>query len=157
MAISAKIDRYDLAILNALEADGRLPWVALAEKVRLSPTATQRRVRLLEEAGIIRSYGARIDFAALGFGVEAFVAVRVERQSTTLAQQFRDAIMTYAEVQSCHLLSGDTDFMLRVVAPDLGRFGAFIQEKILNLPGIKDASSLIVLERIKDESRVPTP
>ncbi|MEO0996568.1 MAG: Lrp/AsnC family transcriptional regulator [Pseudomonadota bacterium] len=152
---SVNLDTYDLAILRNLQDDGRVPWVTLAERINLSPTACQRRVRLLEEAGVIRAYGARIDLAKLGFGVEAFVAVHVERQSTALARKFREAVLAYPEVQSCHLLSGDTDFMLRVIAPDLSRFGGFIQDKILNLPGIKDASSLIVLETIKDGATVP--
>ncbi|MEL7535801.1 MAG: Lrp/AsnC family transcriptional regulator [Pseudomonadota bacterium] len=149
------IDRQDRAILDILQRDGRLAWTALAERVRLSPTACQRRVRLLEEAGVIRGYRADVDLAALGFGVEAFVAVRVERQSPELAAQFREAVTNFDTVQSCHLLSGDTDFLLRVVAADLASFSQFIQRELLTLPGIKDASSLIVLETVKDQSPVP--
>lgn len=149
------LDEFDLKILNILESDGRIPWVTLAERVNLSPTACQRRVRLLEDQGIIVAYTARIDFARIGLAVEAFIAVRVERQSNELAQRFRAAIDSYSEVQSCHMLSGDTDFMLRVVAADLRSLGVFIQEKLLNLPGVKDASSLIVLERIKDRTEIP--
>ncbi len=152
---STTLDTFDVKILNTLSVDGRIPWVTLAERVNLSPTACQRRVRLLEEAGVIASYGARIDLAALGFDVEAFVAVRVERQSTDLAENFRRDVLEHDEVQSCHMLSGDIDFMLRVVAADLKSFGAFIQDKLLNRPGIKDASSMIVLEVVKDGAKLP--
>ena len=152
---SIELDRFDIAILAALQTDGRLSWTALAERVSLSATAVQRRVRLLETAGIVRGYRATIDLAALGFGVEAFVTVRVERQSAAAAQGFREAIIGSDAVQSCHLLSGDTDFLLRVVARDLPSFGRFIQHELLALPGIKDASSLIVLETVKDQPAVP--
>lgn len=149
------LDQYDYKILNILERDGRIPFVSLAEQVSLSPTACQRRVRLLEEQGVIESYGAKINLAAVGYDVEAFVAVRIERQSTQLAEDFRRAVEVHDEIQSCHMLSGDTDFMLRVVAKDLKSFGTFIQEKLLNRPGIKDASSLIVLETVKNKAVVP--
>ena len=152
---SITIDRYDTAILAALQRDGRMSWTALADAVRLSATATQRRVRLLEEAGIVRGYLADVDLAALGFGVEAFVTVRVERQSAEVAQRFREAVVAFDNVQSCHLLSGDTDFMLRVVAANLPSFGQFIQHELLTLPGIKDASSLIVLETLKNAATIP--
>lgn len=152
---SLTLDRYDYQILRIVQQDGRIPWVKLAEQINLSATACQRRVRLLEEAGVIANYGARIDITALGFPVQAFVSVRVERHSTELAAAFRDAIHQYPEVRAAHMLSGDTDFMLQVVAPDLPRFGRFIQEELLNRPGIKDASSLIVLETVKLERDLP--
>lgn len=152
---SFNLDNYDHKILQHLQDDGRIPWVALAEAINLSPTACQRRVRLLEEAGVITSYGARIDLAALGYPVEAFVEVRIERQSVELAEAFRTAIHSYPEVRSAHMLSGDTDFLLHVVAKDLSNFGRFIQEDLLNRPGIKDASSLIVLETVKRDASLP--
>ncbi len=152
---SVALDKFDHEILHALLSEGRIAWVQLAERISLSPTACQRRVRLLEDAGVIRHYGADVDLAALGFPVKAFVAVRIERQSIDLAEAFRAAIHRYPEVRSAHMLSGDTDFMLQVVAPDLQRFGKFIQEELLNRPGIKDASSLIVLETVKEATDLP--
>ncbi|MEM1262127.1 MAG: Lrp/AsnC family transcriptional regulator [Pseudomonadota bacterium] len=148
----SKLDKKDLAILAALQQDGRASWTTLAERVQLSATACQRRVRLLEDSGVIRGYRATVAYDAMGYGVEAFITVRVERQSPDVAKQFRDAVARLDEVLSCHLLSGDTDFLLRVVAADLARFGRFIQRDLLTLPGIKDASSLIVLETIKAAS-----
>ncbi len=152
---SVSLDRYDYQILRTLQQEGRIPGIQLAERINLSPTACQRRVRLLEQAGVITRYGAQIDIAALGYPVQAFVSVRVERHSTELADAFRQAIHRYPEVRAAHMLSGDTDFMLQVVAPDLQGFGRFIQEELLNRPGIKDASSLIVLETVKDHADLP--
>jgi len=146
------IDKSDFRILSELQADGRLSWVELAKRVNLSPTACQRRVQALTDAGIITGFSARIDPAALGFEVEAYVAVNVERQDLESAQRFREAIRRSPEVQTCHMMSGEVDYLLRVVAPDLKSFGRFIEEQILSVPGVKDASSSIVLDCIKSAS-----
>lgn len=152
---SVALDRYDVALLTALQQHARLSWVELAERASLSASAAQRRVRALQENGVIERYGTRINARAVGYEVSAFVAVSVERQNFQLAQQFRDALLDMPEVLECHLLSGSIDFMLLVVAKDLQSFGAFIQRKILSLPGVKDATSSIVLEQIK--KRGPSP
>jgi Lrp/AsnC family transcriptional regulator, leucine-responsive regulatory protein len=149
------MDKFDHHILRLLTREGRMSWVEMAQQVNLSASVCQRRVRSLQERGILRSFSAQVDPEALGYGVEAFVAVRVERQNVALARQFRTAITRYPQVQSCHLLSGDVDFMLRVVVRDLRALASFIQEQLLNVPGIKDASSSIVLERIKDDPFQP--
>jgi Lrp/AsnC family leucine-responsive transcriptional regulator len=150
------MDNYDLKIVQELQSDGRLPWVELAERVNLSPSACQRRVAALRERGVITAFTARIDPRALGFDVEAFVAVRIERQNMAYAQAFREAVALLPEIQACHMLSGTDDFMLQVIATDLRAFGAFMQREILSLPGVKDATSSIVLEQIKDRPAVPT-
>lgn len=150
------MDKYDLKIVQELQGDGRLPWVELAERVSLSPSACQRRVAALRERGVITAFTARIDPRALGFDVEAFVAVRIERQNMEYAQAFRRAVALLPEIQACHMLSGTDDFMLQVIATDLRAFGAFMQREILSLPGVKDATSSIVLEQIKDQPIVPT-
>lgn len=146
------IDKTDRIILRELQRDGRLPWVELAERANLSPAACQRRVQALERAGVITGFGVRIDPEALGYEVEAYVAVSVERQDLESAQRFRQAIRRCPEVMTCHMMSGEVDYMLRVVATDLRSFGRFIEEKILSVPGVKDASSSIVLDPVKAES-----
>lgn len=150
------MDNFDLNIVRELQRDGRLPWVELAERVNLSPSACQRRVAALRERGVITAFTARVDPRALGFDVEAFVAVRIERQNMAYAQAFREAVAVLPEIQACHMLSGTDDFMLHVIATDLRAFGAFMQREILSLPGVKDATSSIVLEQIKDRPIVPT-
>ncbi len=143
------LDQIDTKILRELQADGRLSWVELAERVHLSATACQRRVQAMFEKGIIDSISARIDPEALGYEVEAYVSVYVDRQDVELAQKFRKAIRDYPEVQTCHMITGQVDYLIRVIAKDLKSYGRFIEEKILRLPGVKDASSSIVLDRIK--------
>ena len=142
-------DQIDTKILRELQADGRLSWVELAERVNLSATACQRRVQTMFEKGIINRISAQIDPEALGYEVEAYVSVYVDRQDVELAQKFRKAIRDYPEVQTCHMITGQVDYLIRVIAKDLKSYGRFIEEKILRLPGVKDASSSIVLDRIK--------
>jgi len=146
------LDQTDRKILRELQTDGRLSWVDLAERVNLSATACQRRVQALLDEGIIDGIAARIDPEALGFEVEAYVSVYVDRQDVALAQKFREAIQHYPEVRACRMMTGQVDYLIRVVATDLKSFGRFIEEKILRLPGVKDASSSIVLDRIKTGS-----
>ncbi len=143
------LDQIDTKILRELQADGRLSWVELAERVNLSATACQRRVQTMFEKGIINRISAQIDPEALGYEVEAYVSVYVDRQDVELAQKFRKAIRDYPEVQTCHMITGQVDYLIRVIAKDLKSYGRFIEEKILRLPGVKDASSSIVLDRIK--------
>jgi len=151
------IDQKDYQILRELLTDGRASWVDLAQRVNLSPAATQRRVQALQADGVIRGFAARIDTAALGCEVEAYVAVSVERQDVAKTQRFREAIRDYPEVQTCHMMSGEVDYLLRVVATDLKSFGRFVEERILSVPGVKDASSSIVLDPVKSESlELPT-
>ena len=146
------INRTDVKILRELQADGRIAWVDLAERVDLSASACQRRVQALIESGVIDGFSAQLDPAALGFEIEAYVAVNVDRQDLASAERFREAMRDYPEVQTCHMLSGAVDYLLQVVATDLKAFGRFIEEKILSVPGVKDASSSIVLDRVKSRS-----
>jgi len=153
---STNFDKYDIRLLEALQSDARQSWVELAEIANLSASSCQRRVRALEKSGVIKSYGVHLDTQLAGYEVAAFVAVHVERQNFNLAQQFQEALLNKPEVLECHLLSGSIDFMLHVVAKDLRAFGEFIQREILSLPGVKDATSSIVLEEIKKVGPKPT-
>src|ERR1700749_3710433 len=114
MPIHAKLalDAVDLKILAELQSEARIPNIALAEKVGLSPSPCSRRVRILEDAGVIESYRAIIDRNALGLSVTAFASVRVERHSQENANSFIAAIRDMPEVIACHLVSGDSDFLL---------------------------------------------
>jgi Lrp/AsnC family leucine-responsive transcriptional regulator len=150
-----QIDTQDRKILRELHADGRISWVDLAERVNLSPSACQRRVQSLIDSGVIAGFTARIDPAALGYEIEAYLSVRVERHDVQRAKEFRRAIRQYPEVLTCRMMSGDIDFLLRVVATDVRSYGRFVEEKILSLPGVKDASTSIVLDQIKADSFYP--
>ena len=147
------IDKKDAEILHLLQRDGRMPWVELGERVSLSPSACQRRVQALFERGVIEGIAARTNPAALGYEIEAYVSVHVERQDVARAKKFRNVIQKYPEVQTCHMMSGEVDYLLRIVARDLKSYGRFVEEKILAMPGVKDASSSIVLDRVKTSSQ----
>lgn len=143
------LDGIDRKILRELQQDGRISWVELGERVNLSPSACQRRVQALTDDGVITGFAARISPAAMGFEIEAYLSVRVERHDVMRAQEFRKAILAYPEVLTCRMMTGDIDFLLRVVAKDVQSYGQFVEQKILSLPGVTDASTSIVLDQIK--------
>jgi len=145
------MDRYDTAILSTLQMDGRITWSQLAIQVNLSPSAVQRRVESLVDRGVIENFTVNLNEAALGHSVKAFVTVNVERQNTALAEDFRRRVREHPQVQACHMISGSIDFMLEIVASDLESFGKFIDDELLRMPAVKDASSSIVLKVVKPQ------
>lgn len=146
------VDAIDSKILKALQTDGRMSWVELSERTHLSASACQRRVQSLIDRGVIAGFGVKIDPAAMGYDIEAYLSVRVERHDIERAKEFRRAIADYPEVLTCRMMTGDIDFLLRVIAKDVRSYGRFVEEKILSLPGVTDASTSIVLDQIKSES-----
>lgn len=153
--MQSELDRTDRRILRELQADGRLPIVELAERVSLSPTACQRRVRKLEETGVIERYAAVLSPAALGQQVEAFVRVSIERQSRDVTQAFEEAIRRRPEIRASYVMTGDLDFLLHVLVPDLQAFAEFSMRVLIGLPGVKDVRSSLVLEAIKKDQGLP--
>jgi Lrp/AsnC family leucine-responsive transcriptional regulator len=152
--VKSDLDRTDLRILRELQRDGRLPIVELAERISLSPTACQRRVRKLEDSGVIERYAAVVSPAALGRQVEAFVRVSIERQSRDVTLAFEDAIRRRSEVRACYVMTGDLDFLLHVSVADLQAFAEFSMKVLIGLPGVKDVRSSLVLEAIKKDQGV---
>ena len=146
------MDRYDAAILSALQEDGRMSWARLAERINLSASACQRRVESLVERGVIENFTVNLNEDALGHHVKAFVSVNMDRQNTEAAQNFRHRVRENPQVQACHMISGTIDFMLEVVATDLDAFGNFIDGELLSMPAVKDASSSIVLKVVKPKA-----
>jgi len=146
-----RLDRIDRRMLRELQRNGRLPVVELAEKVSLSPTACQRRLRRLEDSGVIARYAAVLDPAALGQHLQAFVRVSIERQSKDVAETFEAAIRRRPEVRACYVMTGDLDFLLHVRVPDLQAFAEFSMKVLIGLPGVKDVRSSLVLEEVKQD------
>ncbi len=146
------MDRYDREILTLLQTDGRISFTTLAERIALSPSATLRRVQALEVAGVITGYRAMLDAHKLGHEVRAFVEVNVDRANPTLVEQFLSHITQMPEVLSCYMVSGSVDFVLEVVTPSLAAYADFIDNRLLKLGGVKDASSSLVLRTIKPPS-----
>ena len=153
--MQADLDRTDLRILRELQRDGRMPVVELADKVSLSPTACQRRLRKLEDSGVIERYAAVLNPAALGQTIQAFVRVSIERQSKDVAEAFESAIKRQPEVRACYVMTGDLDFLLHVLVPDLQAFAEFSMKVLIGLPGVKDVRSSLVLEAVKQDEGVP--
>ncbi|UUC51341.1 Lrp/AsnC family transcriptional regulator [Pseudomonas citronellolis] len=150
-----KLDAYDHRILAALQCDGRLSNVQLAEAIGLSPSPCLRRVRLLEEAGVIRRYGADLDRDQVGLGLTVFVGIKVERHHEEQAEAFRRAVVDLPEVISVHLVSGESDFLLQVVVPDLRAYEHFLTGTLLKLPGVSDIRSNFAISTLKESAPLP--
>ena len=149
------IDKFDLAILQELQADGRLTNAELAQRVGLSAAPCWRRVRALEEAGYIKGYHAEIDRHKIGLGVLAFVRVDAERTTGDLTRRLEDAIRRLPEVIACHYISGTGTFELQVVSQDLDSFSRFALQHLLNLPNVKDIHTSFSLGEVKASHALP--
>ena len=144
-----KIDEFDRKILRALQQDGRLTILELSDRVGLSPSPVSRRLKALEEAGLIGGYTALIDEAKLGYNVSVFVSVRLDRQVDEGLAAFETAIEAFPEVVDCWLMTGNQDYLLRVVTTDLAAFEQFLVGKLTRAPGVASLESSIPLRRVK--------
>ncbi len=149
------LDRTDVRILEQLQHDGRLSHIELAGRVGLSPTPCTRRVRRLEQAGIIRGYAAILDPKRVGQKVTAYVQIKLERHTDDVIERFRRTLEERPEVVAAHAMTGEMDFLLQVVVPDLDALGRFTLHQLLKLPGVRDVRSSLVLETLKNSARVP--
>ena len=150
-----KLDRTDARILAELQKDGRTSVVDLSERVGLTGTPCARRVKQLEQSGVIQGYAAILDPVRLGLKVQAFVQVKLERHTDENVDQFRRRLATLEQVVSCFATTGEYDFLLQVVAPDLEALSTLVLKKLLNIPAVRDVHSSIVLETIKRSAHVP--
>ncbi len=151
----AVLDRYDLAILRELQADARLTNAELAARIGLSAAPTWRRVRRLEEAGVITGYRAIIDRRRIGLGVLAFVRVDAERNHATATGALEAALRERPEVLACHYISGSGTFELQVLAADLDAFSRFARDVLLTLPHVKDLHTSFSLGEVKAAGALP--
>ena len=149
------MDRYDRQILTQLQQQGRVSWSELADQISLSPSAAQGRVASLQDDGYISGFKATLDAKRLGYKVHAQVEVNVERSNKNLAEKFRQHVLSTPEVLSCYMVSGSVDYVLEVVATDLDAYARFLEKEILEIDGVKDASSTIFLRTIKQPSGLP--
>jgi Lrp/AsnC family leucine-responsive transcriptional regulator len=150
-----KLDDYDCKILKALQRDSRQSNLALAEQIGLSPTPCLRRVRQLEKAGIIKSYGLNLDRQKLGLGLTVFVGVRVARHQDSDAADFVETVTCWPEVLSCHLLSGDVDFLLEVVAADMQAYEQHTLQALLRIKSVHDVRSNFAMRTHKTHGSLP--
>lgn len=149
------LDAIDRRILANLQKEGRLTNLELADRVGLSPTPCLRRVRRLEAEGYIQGYGASLDRRKVGLALMAFVTVNIERHSEAQAMQARQAIAALPEVIGCYITSGEHDFMLQVVVPDLEAFREFTMERLLKIAGIKDIRTSFAYDVVKENAPLP--
>ena len=149
------LDKFDIAILRELQADGRLTNAELAQRVGLSAAPCWRRVRALEEAGYIKGYRAEIDRHKIGLGVLAFVRLHAERNNGDNIRALEEAVRALPEVVACHYISGTGTFELQVVAQDLDSFSRFAQQRLVNLPNVKDLQTSFSLGEVKAGGALP--
>ena len=154
-----ELDAIDRRILRALQTDGRLTYDVLAAQVSLSPSATLRRVKRLEESGVIKGYVALVPPERVGLGLTAYLNVRLEKHSEVHKRNpmdlFRAAVQTWPEVVECAALTGEMDFLLRVVVQDMAHYSRFVLETLLKHPSVEDCKTSFVLDRVKNTTAVP--
>ena len=149
------MDATDRAILRHLQADGRLPNAALAERVHLSPSPCLRRLKRLENDQTIRGYRAILDRRKLGLGLTVFVEVKVSGHSEDRATEFEKAVADIDAIIGCHIVAGMADFLLEVVVSDLAAYEQLLLHTLLELPGVVDVRSNIAIRTVKEAGPLP--
>ncbi len=150
MESETKLDQVDRKILRLLQENAAIQNQELADAVGLSPSPCHRRVKALEQAGVIRKYVALLDGEAVGAGFVAFVEVRLERQAKAFADRFEAAIQARGEVTECSLITGDYDYILKVNARNLEDFHSFLMEFLTRIEGVANTRTVIPVKRIKE-------
>ncbi|MCC2651457.1 MAG: ArsR family transcriptional regulator [Microvirga sp.] len=149
------LDRTDRKILKALQADGRIANVDLAEKVGLSPTSTSDRVKRLQREGFIAGYGARLDPHRLGLGLLVFVEVSLDKTTPDVFEKFAEAVKRAPEVLECHMVAGGFDYLVKTRVADMAAYRRFLGEILLALPGVKETRTYAVMEEVKSDGMLP--
>ncbi len=150
-----KFDRYDKSILQVLQSEGRISNSALAERVNLSESACLRRVRALEESGLIEGYTALINQQKAGCPVNVFVNITLERQDELDLRKFEDAVRKIPEVMECYLMTGDYDYVVRVVVADTADFERLHSRFLTRLPGVARVHSSFALRTVQKAKELP--
>jgi Lrp/AsnC family leucine-responsive transcriptional regulator len=159
MAMDETLDKLDKAILRRLQENGRETYDVIGEKVGLSASAVLRRVKRLEDAGVIDRYVALVKPEAVGVGLTAYLNVRLEKHTESHKRNpmdsFRSAVQAWPEVVECVALTGDMDYLLRVVVGDMAHYSRFMMETLLRHPSVQDCKTSFVLDRVKATTALP--
>ena len=150
-----KLDRIDRELLRQLQSDGRTTNVDLAERVNLSPTPCLRRVRKLEASRTIKRYTALVDQAAVGLNVGAFAFIKLDRNTAARGEAFEKTVARLPQVMECCVVTGAHDYVLRIVARDLGAYERFIKERLATIGGVADIETMIILNQTMVRSVLP--
>jgi Lrp/AsnC family transcriptional regulator, leucine-responsive regulatory protein len=153
--LAAGLDKFDIHILNQLQADGRLTNAELANRVGLSPAPCWRRVRRLETQGYISGYHAAINRHKVGLGVIAFVRIFADRNTGEVTRELKEQLIKLPEVMSCHHISGEGSFEITVMATDLEAYSRFAMHTLINLPHVKDLHTSFSLGEVKASHELP--
>ncbi|MBL8492422.1 MAG: Lrp/AsnC family transcriptional regulator [Rhodocyclaceae bacterium] len=154
--LKISLDRLDLRMLAVLQQEGRISNADLAERIALSPSPCLRRMRSLEDRGLIAGFAALVDRRRLGLDIEALVEVSLDKRGGNMpADRLASAVAAWPEVLECLALTGDRDYLLRVVVPDLDHFSRFVLDKLLKIEGVADVKSSFVLQAVKRTVALP--
>ncbi len=153
--VATRLDPIDRKILSELQADGRMTNVELAKRVGISAPPCLRRVRTLEDQGLIKGYHAEVDSRELGFEVQVFAMVGLDSQAEAELSAFEERCRNWPLVRECHMLNGEVDFMLKCVAPDLSSFQSFLTGDLLTAPNVSSVKTSLVIRCAKDDPGVP--
>jgi len=149
------LDAIDARIVTALQTDGRLTNVELADRVGLSPSPCLRRVKRLERDGLIEGYRAMLRRGGVGLGLTVFVSVKIEGHANDRAEAFQEQILAMPQVIACHIVSGEADYLLEVVVADLDGYQEFLIGRLLSLPIVKEVRSNIAIQTLKAAAPLP--
>ncbi|MFA5592431.1 MAG: Lrp/AsnC family transcriptional regulator [Micavibrio sp.] len=150
-----KLDKIDRKILKDLQEDGRITNVELAKRAGISAPPCLRRVRSLEDSGFIKGYFARIEPQSMGYGITVFALVRLTSQSETDLKAFEDTCRAWDVVRECHMLSGEVDYLLRIVAKDWDSYQKFLTENLTSAPNVTSVKTMPLVRTAKEEPGVP--
>ncbi|MEC5212355.1 Lrp/AsnC family leucine-responsive transcriptional regulator [Polaromonas sp. CG_9.5] len=153
------LDKIDRQLLRTLQADGRATYDQLAEQVSLSPSTVLRRVKRLEESGVIDRYVALVKPESVGLGLTAYINVRLEKNTESHKRNpmdlFRASVQSWPEVVECAALTGEMDYLLRLLVRDMAHYSTFIMDTLLKHPSVQDCKTSFVLDRVKSTTAVP--
>jgi len=151
------LDSIDQQLLALLQQNGRMPVSELAQQVGLTASPCLRRIKMLEEAGVIRGYGAFVDQEKIGLPVSVFVSIKLEKQREEALEAFERAVRDCPEVVECYLMTGPRDYLLRVVARDLAAYERFLKETLTRVEGVASIESSFALAQVKHAHALPIP
>lgn len=149
------IDGRDAQILAILQQDGRVPNTELADRVALSASPCLRRVKALEDAGVIDGYAARLDRRSLGLGLTVFMEIKVDKHNFENAKGLQEALVAIPECVACHMVSGMSDFLAEIVVPGIEDYERLVTERVLTLPMVKDVKSNFAMRTLKTNGALP--
>ena len=151
----SELDAIDRKILRALQANGKISIGELAEKVGLSPSPCARRVRLLEKTGIVKGYAAIVDQKKVGLPISAFASIKLERQREEDLDRFEEAVSRWPEVLDCYLMTGQRDYLMRIVVANLDAYERFIKDKLTRLENVASIETSFALGQVKRSEALP--